>query len=115
VRVGEVRKSARLTTSNGDIVVERTEGGLVAKAAHGAIRVREAKRGEVVLQTAFGELEVGIPEGTAAWLDLDIAGGIHNTLDATGGPADADEQVRIRARTRWGDIVILRTEGTEGE
>jgi DUF4097 and DUF4098 domain-containing protein YvlB len=109
VHVGEIVKNARLTTSNGDVFVGRVEGGLIAKTAHGAIRVREAKRGEVVLQTAFGELEIGIPEGTAAWLDPDSASGVHNTLGAAAGPGDAEEQVKIRARTRWGDILIHRS------
>lgn len=109
IHVEELAKAGRLTTSNGGIFVGRVDGGLTAKTAHGSIRVREAKRGEVVLQTAFGELEIGIPEGTAAWLDLDSASGVHHTLDSVGGPGEVDEQVKIRARTRWGDILIHRS------
>lgn len=109
IHVDEIAKNSRLTTSNGEIFAGRVGGGVTAKTAHGSIRVREARSGDVVLQTAFGELEIGIPEGTAAWLDLDAAGGVHNTLDAAGGPGDAGDQVKIRARTRWGDILIHRS------
>jgi hypothetical protein len=59
--------------------------------------------------TSFGELEVGVPEGTAAWLDLDTASGIRNTLDAASGPGDATDRVVIHARTRFGDILIHRS------
>jgi DUF4097 and DUF4098 domain-containing protein YvlB len=111
IQVAEVARSARLVSSNGEIQVDRVLGALVAKTAWGAIRVREAVRGDIEVQTAFGELEIGIPEGTAAWLELDAAGGVHNLLGEAAGPAETDEQVKIRARTRFGDIVIRRSHG----
>ena len=109
IRVGELAKGTRLTTSNGDILVERVLEGVLAKTARGSIRVREAVRGKVEMLTSFGELEIGIPEGTAAWLDLDTPGGIHNALEAVEGPGDAAEKVVIHARTRFGDILIHRS------
>jgi DUF4097 and DUF4098 domain-containing protein YvlB len=111
VHVDEVGRGSRLTTSNGDISVGRVSGGVTAKTARGSIRVREAKNGDVVLQTALGEVEIGIPEGTAAWLDLQTQGIVHNSLTEAGGPADTDEQVKIRARTSFGDISIHRSHG----
>jgi DUF4097 and DUF4098 domain-containing protein YvlB len=108
-RVGEVAKPARINSSNGEIIVDRALAGVVAKTAFGAIRVGEARRGEVVLETAFGELEVGIPAGTAAWLELRTGGSVRNTLDSASGPEETDERVQIRARTSWGDILIHRT------
>lgn len=118
IRVGELAKYAKLVSANGEIQIDRALGGLTAKTAAGAVRVRAAVRGDVEMQTAFGELEIGIPEGTAAWLDLDSAtGGIRNGLDEAGGPGRTDEQVKIRARTKFGDIVIHRseTDRSEGE
>jgi hypothetical protein len=64
----------------------------------------------VSLQTAFGELEVGIREGTAALLDVRSQfGRVRSELDASDGPEASDETVEVRARTAHGDIVIRRS------
>jgi hypothetical protein len=114
IRVGQVTKPAQLVTSYGDIFIDSVLGGALAKTALGSIRVREARQGKIEMLTSLGTIEAGIPEGTSAWLDLDTPATIQNTLTAAGGPGDAAEQVRIRARTKWGDIVIRRSEGKYG-
>jgi hypothetical protein len=71
--------------------------------------VTHGKRGSVVLETGFGELEVGISEGTAAWLDVSsLYGTVRSELDASDGPETSDETVKVRARTGYGDVVIRR-------
>ena len=48
--------------------------------------------------TANGDLDIGIAEGTAAWLEVHTAfGQMRNLLDATGRPAETDETVEVRA------------------
>ncbi|MGF1428500.1 DUF4097 family beta strand repeat-containing protein [Kitasatospora sp. LaBMicrA B282] len=96
-------------SANGRIVVGTAESGVDAKTAFGDITVAEVTSGKVQLQTSTGHLEVGVREGTAAWLDLDTAfGGVHNALPATGAPAAGEETVEVRARTGLGDITIRR-------
>jgi DUF4097 and DUF4098 domain-containing protein YvlB len=108
-RIGEVGGDLRVKAANGDIDVERSHGSVVAKTANGHIRVGSIHRGTLVAETATGHVEVGIADGVAAWLDLDTKyGHVHNGLDATDGPAAADEQVEVRARTGFGDITIRR-------
>jgi len=66
-------------------------------------------RGLTSLKTAFGTVEIGIHDGTAARLDVHTKfGRIHNGLDAADGPAPAEETVEVHARTSYGDIVIRR-------
>ena len=61
------------------------------------------------METAAGNLEVGVREGTAAWLDvLTRFGAVRSSLDTTEAPSPSDSTVRIRARTSAGDIVISR-------
>ncbi|WP_020670898.1 DUF4097 family beta strand repeat-containing protein [Amycolatopsis nigrescens] len=108
--VGEVTRDLRLSTANGDISVDSAQATVGAKTANGSIRIGEVVRGSVVLGTAVGELEVGIREGTAAWLDLSTQlGTVHNTMDSSGNPEQAAETVEVRARTSFGDIVIHRS------
>ncbi|MEV4138340.1 DUF4097 family beta strand repeat-containing protein [Dactylosporangium sp. NPDC049742] len=128
VRVGDVRGSAvvknsngdttiesaagdvRVRNANGDIAVERAGAGVDAKTSNGAIRLGEIARGSVVLGTAMGDLEIGIAQGTAAWLDVTTGfGRVHNLLDSATKPEPTDETVEVRGRTSYGDITVRRS------
>ena len=107
--LGEVGSDLRVNAGNGSIAVDRAGGDVTAKAANGAVRIGEVARGDVVLASAAGPLEIGIREGTAAWLDLKTySGRVRNELSATPGPGDAADTVQVRARTYIGDIVVRR-------
>jgi DUF4097 and DUF4098 domain-containing protein YvlB len=109
ITVGEVTGDVRLNTANGDITVHRALAAIDAKTAFGSVRIGEVVRGSVVLETGFGELELGVREGTAAWLDVSSQqGSVRSDLDAIDHPEQADETVEVRAHTRYGDIVIRR-------
>lgn len=109
ITIGEATDDVRLKTANGDITVYRALAGVDAKTAYGGVRVGEVVRGAVVLETGFGELELGIREGTAAWLDVSSQHGtVRSDLRADEGPGEAEETVKVRARTGYGDIVIRR-------
>jgi putative adhesin len=107
--VGEVRGHARFKAANGSIAVDRANASVVAKTANGDVRLGEVARGSVVLETSAGDLEVGIGEGTAAWLDVSSRlGRIHNALESAPAPGSSAETVEVRARTSLGDIVVRR-------
>ncbi|MCX4748923.1 DUF4097 domain-containing protein [Kitasatospora sp. NBC_01287] len=107
--IGEVIGDLRVHSSNGRIVVGVAHAGVDAKSAHGDIRIGEVARGQILLQTGAGDLELGIRESTAAWLDLNTnLGGVHNALGPTDGPRATDERAEVRARTGLGDITIHR-------
>lgn len=108
--VGRVAGDLRLTAANGSISVDRTHAACSAKNANGDIRISEVVRGSASLETAMGEVEVGIGDGTAAWLDLGTKfGTVHSALDAAEGTEPADETVEVHARTSFGDIVVRRS------
>ena len=107
--VGNSSGDLRAKTANGNITVQCAAGDVDAKTASGNIRLAEVVRGSVDLETTAGELEVGIREGTAAWLELDSKTGmVRNELNATDGPGTATETVQVRARTYTGPIVVHR-------
>jgi hypothetical protein len=107
--VGLAGGDLRVSAANGRISIEQARANVVAKSANGDVRLGEAVRSAVVLESKLGDLEVGIPEGTAAWLDVRaIAGRVHNTLEATEAPEASAETVEVRARTAAGDVVIKR-------
>lgn len=110
--VGVALGDLRVKNANGDINVARAEGSLTATTAHGTLRVDEVARGEIRLETSYGAIEVGVREGTAAWLDVHSSGGqVRNTLTASGSPGESEETVKVHARTRYGNIDVRRARG----
>src|SRR5664280_394807 len=107
--VGEVTGDLRVKSANGRISVDRAHTSVIAKTANGKIRIGEVMRGAIVLETAAGELEVGIREGTAAWLDVSAHyGRVRNSLDEADSPEQSEATVEVRARTSYGNILIHR-------
>jgi DUF4097 and DUF4098 domain-containing protein YvlB len=107
--VGAAAGELRLHAANGDISVDRADAGVGAKSSNGDVRLGDVARGAVVLETHIGDLEVGIREGTAAWLDVRArAGRVHNALEAADAPDAEAETVKVRARTSAGDVLIRR-------
>jgi DUF4097 and DUF4098 domain-containing protein YvlB len=110
IAIDTVTGDVRVRTANGDISVERAGAGVEAKTANGSIRLGEVVHGSVVLETAMGDLEVGIAEGTAAWLEVNTGfGHVRNLLDEAARPTESDETVEVRGRTSYGDITIRRS------
>jgi DUF4097 and DUF4098 domain-containing protein YvlB len=107
--IGAVGGDLRVSAANGDIAVDMAHASVVAKSANGDVRLGEAARGSVVLETQLGDVEVGIREGTAAWLDVRAAAGkVHNALEAAEAPEPSAETVEVRARTSAGNVVVRR-------
>jgi len=107
--VGMAGGDARINAANGSIAVDVAHASVVAKSSNGDVRLGEVVRGSVVLETRLGDLEVGIREGTAAWLDVRAnAGKVHNALEAAEAPDRSAETVEVRARTTAGSVVIGR-------
>ncbi|MFC7309550.1 DUF4097 domain-containing protein [Streptomyces monticola] len=107
--VGSVHGEVRAKSANGPIEIGVAQAGVEASSAMGGIKVGEVARGKVTLRTSIGNVEVGIREGTAAWLDVHTKfGSVRNTLGGADGPGGATDTVEVRANTSGGDIVIHR-------
>ena len=107
--VDAVTGELRVSNANGDIEVRRAEDSVTATTAHGTVRVGDVARGTLQLETSYGAIEVGIREGTAAWLDArSNSGQVRNALTASESPAETEDTVKIRARTKYGNIDVRR-------
>jgi DUF4097 and DUF4098 domain-containing protein YvlB len=119
--------AARISTASGDVTVERLDGNLKfaaasgslllgrlggsvkSQTASGSVSFAAATSGAVVAHTSSGEVEIGIPEGTAARLDVMTGSGtVTNGLQPSDGPADGDETLEVEVRTGSGDVDIHR-------
>ncbi|WP_051289207.1 DUF4097 family beta strand repeat-containing protein [Mycobacterium sp. URHD0025] len=127
IAIGDVVGNARVATASGDATIDRIDGDINFQAASGSLSIgtlrgnvkHQAASGSVTVavgvsgalsaQTGSGEVEVGIPEGTAARLELKShSGTVDNGLQASEGPLDGDERFIVQARTGSGDISIRR-------
>ncbi|MGV9879136.1 DUF4097 family beta strand repeat-containing protein [Streptomyces sp. NPDC003006] len=107
--LGEIGGDLTVKASNGSVTIDRATADVTVRSANGAIRVGELVRGTAVLETAAGRLEIGIREGTAAWLDVRTrAGAVSQPLDESEPPTDPADTLKLRARTGMGDITLHR-------
>lgn len=111
IAIDAVAGDAQVRTANGAIRVGRAGAGVDAKTSNGRISLGEVARGSVVLKSAAGALEIGVAEGTAAWLEVNTGyGHVTNLLEDATRPGETDETVEVRGHTGCGDITIRRPE-----
>jgi DUF4097 and DUF4098 domain-containing protein YvlB len=111
VRVGVVTGPANVKCSNGSVSVDRALADIIAESSNGEVRIGEVVRGKVSATSKNGPVEVGVREGSAAWLELNTSvGRVYNELASSEAPA-ADEpvdKVEVHASTKLGDVTIRR-------
>jgi DUF4097 and DUF4098 domain-containing protein YvlB len=126
VTFGSVTGTARITTGSGDVLVTRAAGQVNIKAGSGDVVITEAgesvdaltgsgdllvKRlvhGRLKAKTGSGDVLVGVPDGTAAFLDvMSISGSVSSQLEATETP-DGGPTAEVAVMTASGDIVLKR-------
>jgi hypothetical protein len=115
VRLGSVQGDLTVSGANGDIVVEHCGGSVKANTAFGTVRLLSLARGRAKVDSARGDIEIGIAEGTAAWLNLDTTfGSARSELGTADAPADGERTVEVRASTAFGDITVRRAQPSTG-
>ncbi len=118
VRVGVVTGPASVKASNGSVSVDRALSDLTATSSNGEVRIGEVARGKVSATSKNGAVEVGIREGSAAWLELNTGlGRVYNELNSTDAPEAGEpvDRVEVHASTKLGDITIRRAQRLDEE
>lgn len=111
LRIGVVTGPANVKVSNGSVSVDRALSDITAASSNGGVRIGEVVRGRVSATSKNGGVEVGVREGTAAWLELNTGvGRIYNELTSAAAPEAGDPagQVEVHASTKLGDVTIRR-------
>ncbi|WP_298455744.1 DUF4097 family beta strand repeat-containing protein [uncultured Cellulomonas sp.] len=107
--VGSVTGTLEIVGAHAEIAVEQVRGTLTVRSAHAGIRVNNVELGSVTLTTSYGSIEVGVPEGTAAWLDVASQhGAVRNALMPSEGPVADERTAEIHASTAYGDVIVRR-------
>jgi DUF4097 and DUF4098 domain-containing protein YvlB len=112
--ISRVDGDAKVRSANGDVSIDDARRDVTVKTANGVIRLGRVTRGSVSLETGSGALEIGIQEGTAAWIDATTKfGQVRNMLTPTDRPEGSADTVEVRASTAFGDVLITRSQGDD--
>ncbi|WP_150461890.1 DUF4097 family beta strand repeat-containing protein [Nesterenkonia ebinurensis] len=108
IRLGRVADTSAFAGS-GDIEIGQLSGRLTCKTGSGDVSVQRAISGIVEATAASGDIEVGIPAGTAVLQDCStVSGRLSSALENAEGPGEAEHRLELRARTISGDVSVHR-------
>ena len=109
IQLGRIAGDATIRSASGDAIVGDVGGSVTAKTASGDIRVESVAGGTVQIDSASGDVGLGVAAGTAAWLEVQsLSGDVSSELAESEPPHDDAPTVTIRARTLSGDVTIRR-------
>jgi len=99
-----------IRSASGDVVVKQAAAGLRVQTASGDQTVGSVTRGEVALQSASGDIEVGIARGSSVYVDAHSASGdmVSELELAEEAPSGEGPSVELRATTMSGDVRVVR-------
>ena len=111
--IGHAAADLELSSSSGGFDIDRADGSVTATTASGAIRIGRMTHGQAKLMNGSGTIEVGISDGTAAFIDASSErGAVRNSVASPSPSPDSsdasDATVTVHARTRYGDIIMQR-------
>jgi hypothetical protein len=107
--IGHAAADLELSSGSGGFDIDRADGSVTATTGSGAIRIGRMTHGQAKLMNGSGDIEVGISDGTAAYLDVNSErGSVRNSVASPESPDASDAQLTVHARTRHGDIIIQR-------
>jgi hypothetical protein len=102
---------ASVQTASGDVRLGRIKEGARIRTASGDVKIASAASGEVLVNTASGDVMVGVDRGVGAWLDLVTVSGDTSCTLASEPEGEANAELRISCRTVSGDILIRESDG----
>lgn len=125
-RIGSVAGDARIRAAHGSVelgvthgavdarlsgalTIETALGDVSAQSAHGVLRIGSATTGVVRLVNGYADVEVGVPAGTAAWVEAVSAhGAVRNELVAGPAAEQSEQHVELHLTSTWADVVVRR-------
>ena len=109
ITIGESGGEVEAKLSYGDLEITRALASVATSTSYGSVRLREVSSGSIQVESGFGQIDLGVRPGVAAWLDLSSRDGrVRNELEGDKAPDPSEATVSIRARTRASDISVHR-------
>lgn len=129
VKAGHVAGDLKVTSASGDLHAEQVDGSMTvhtasgdveigavgnggkANTASGDITITKVIRGHARINSASGDIEVGVGAGTGVYMDISsMSGRARSDLSTSSTPATTNEpDVTLHLRSLSGDITVKRS------
>ena len=112
VRVEESKGPVRIRSASGDVTMDRVEADAKVQTASGDLLLRSVASGRISLQSASGDMKIGVAQGSTLWVDAkSLSGETTSDLDIGEQPPDIEgPHVDLRATSMSGDIHVARAD-----
>ncbi|MFL5972264.1 MAG: DUF4097 family beta strand repeat-containing protein [Gaiellaceae bacterium] len=104
--------TAKVNSASGDVKIDEAIEGADVNTASGDVAIGSVVSGDVRLNSASGDIDVGIAKGSRLWVDAQtLSGDTSSELDLeSGSTIETDEGplVELKARSMSGDISVKR-------
>jgi DUF4097 and DUF4098 domain-containing protein YvlB len=110
LRADQVDGTMVVHTASGDVEVGAVGNGAKANTASGDITITKIIRGHAKINSASGDIEIGVGTGTGVYMDLSsMSGRARSHLDTSSAPVNGnDPEVTLHVRSMSGDITVKR-------
>ena len=110
IRIERAGGPLQVNSASGDICIDDAADDVTVDSASGDQHLSRVTRGRVRLNSASGDLHVGVADGTPVWLDVNtLTGSVSSALSGGEPPGDGEAAVELRVNTVSGDISLART------
>jgi DUF4097 and DUF4098 domain-containing protein YvlB len=98
-------------TASGDVEVGAVGNGAKANTASGDITITKLIHGHAKINSASGDIEVGVGTGTGVYMDIvSMSGRARSDLDTSPAPVNGNNpEVTLHLRSMSGDITVKRS------
>jgi len=110
VKLGHVAGQTLVKAASGDVTVGDAGGDATISTASGDQRIEAVTAGKVELQSASGDIRIGVRQGSNVWVDARAMSGDLSSEVTLGDepPAEDAPLVELRAVSMSGDIDVVR-------
>lgn len=107
VQIDAVEGEFTARTASGDVVVRESGMSANVKTASGDVQLSQVASGKVDINTASGDITVGVQRGVVVWTDVSsLTGSVSSALEATELDGDSEGSLELRAHSTTGDISL---------
>jgi DUF4097 and DUF4098 domain-containing protein YvlB len=107
----QIDGTVNVHTASGDVELGSVGKGARANTASGDITITKLVRGNAKINSASGDIEIGVGAGTGVYMDISsMSGRARSHLDTSSTPiGNGDPEVTLHLRSMSGDITVKRS------
>jgi len=112
IEVDNIGGAGKIQSASGDVDVRQARSSLKVLTASGDLSIGSVSEGQVTLQSASGDVQLGVRRGSTLWIDAkSLSGETTSDLEVDDAPPEGPgPHLEVRAKTMSGDIHVARAD-----